>query len=373
MNSTIDPSEAMASPQAWIWAGLDVAKATFEAALWLPLEPGCTRSLREVPVKGFARTREGAAAFIAWAEQLASSGDELEEPAPPRIRAVMEATGRYSLELAAWLLIQRPTLGPAIINPKTAADFTASLALRNKTDKTDARALARYGVERCPACFEPPSQEHAELRELSRYRQELIGLRVAEQNRASEASASKLVAQLQHSNIGHFNRQIERIEKKMDQVLEKLPELKADAKTLDSIYGIGWISAVDIVAELGDLRHFGHGRQLTAFAGLSPRNFDSGQSVHKQPRMCKRGSSHVRRILFMPSLAVIRGDSDLADLYRRLLKAGKKKKSALGAVMRKLLTVMRAILISGKKYQSHFTKTCGKPVQNPVNIPEVST
>lgn len=101
-------------------------------------------------------------------------------------------------------------------------------------------------------------------------------------------------------------------------------------------------------------------RQLTAFAGVSPRHEESGTSVRKRTRMSKQGSSRIRRTLYMSAMTVIRGDSDLADFYHRLLDEKKTEMAALGAVMRKLLVVMRAILISGEPYVKHYRK----PVHN---------
>jgi len=349
MNSTTYPAEAIGKPL--VWAGLDVASETFEAALWLTLAATASRSQRQIPVRGFARTPEGIEQFLAWADALLA---EAADPEAPMLRVVMEATGKYSLELAIWLIARRPSLAPAIINPETAAHFAKSLSLRAKTDKTDARALARYGAERHPASYDPPSPAQAELRELSRYRQTLVESRDAEKARAREGAASALVRRQQQARIRRFERDIERLEREMIKVLEKLPNLKRDAAQLDGIYGVGLIVAVTVLAELGDLRRFEQGRTLTAFGGIAPRKGDSGKSVHQQAHMCKKGSAHVRRALYMAAMTVIRGDNDLADLYHRLVAKGNKRMSALGAVMRKMLLVMRAILISGEPYQRHY-------------------
>lgn len=351
MNNTIPTTEAIGKPR--VWAGLDVASESFEAALWRPLEPATTRNQRQIPVRGFPRTPEGITQFLAWADALLVEADDPPE-STPALRVVMEATGKYSLELAVWLIARRPALAPAIINPETAAHFAKSLSLRNKTDKTDARALARYGAERNPAPYDPPSPAQAELRDLSRYRQRLVEGRDAEKARAREGSASALVRRQQQTRIRRFERDIERIEKQMQKVLEKLPDVKRDAEQLDGIYGVGLIVAATVLAELGDLRRFEQGRTLTAFGGISPRKADSGKSVHKKAHLCKKGSAHVRRVLYLAAMTAIRGDNDLADLYRRLIAKGSKKMSALGAVMRKLLLVMRAVLISGQPYQRHY-------------------
>lgn len=335
------------------WVGCDVAKATFDAALWTAREGLEPRTMKDIPVETFERSPEGVRQFLAWAGETTG-----EEQGP--MRAVMEATGKYSAELAVWMIGERCTLSPAIINPETARRFAQSLALRNKTDRTDARALARYGAERRPAAFEPPTPELAELRDLSRHRQAVIEIRVAEENRAQEPTASPLVRKMLKRHIAQLRRDEKTIEEEMKKVLEKSPDLQRDAKLLRTVYGVGLVTMTSVLAELGDLRRFRRARQLTSFAGASPSRQESGTSVRRTTRMSKKGSSRIRKALYMAAMTAIRTDSDLADFYHRLLAQNKTKMAALGAVMRKLLVVMRAVVISGQPYQKHYRR----PVHN---------
>ncbi len=332
-----------------VWAGCDVAKDTFDAALWLPCESEEPRAMKEVPVKTFERSEEGVRGCIAWLDAMVDGCEE-------SCRVVMEATGKYSTQLAVWMLAQRDSLSPAIVNPETTCRFAQSLAGRNKTDRTAARALARYGTERPPAPYVPLSPELAELRDLSRYRQAVIQIRVAEENRAKESYESPGVRRLLKERIARFHRDEKKIEVEMAKVLKKSPELDRDAKHLQTVYGVGFITATSILAELGDLRRFATARQMTAFAGVCPRNEVSGTSVHKKPRMSKKGPSRVRKALYMAAMTAIGTDSELADCYERLLDQKKTKMAALGAIMRKILIVMRAILISGEPYRKRYRK-----------------
>ena len=129
-------------------------------------------------------------------------------------------------------------------------------------------------------------------------------------------------------------------------------ELKRDVTLLTSIYGVAFINATTILAELGDLRRFALGRQLTAFAGMSPRHRDSGSSVHGRSRLCKQGNPRVRQSLYLSAMVAIRGNNQFRQTYLRLLDEGKAKMVALAAIMRKLLVLMRAILINGQAYQA---------------------
>ena len=101
--------------------------------------------------------------------------------------------------------------------------------------------------------------------------------------------------------------------------------------------------ATTVLVEMGDLRRFTRSRQLTAFAGLSPKRKESGTSVHGKTRMCKQGSGRVRAELYMAAGCAARFNPDMKATYENLLAHGKEKRAALGAVMRKLLVLMRAV------------------------------
>ena len=363
---TIPETPQNATKNMLAWCGTDVGKETFDAALKMPGEEGHPYTMKDIPVKTFERSPKGVQELLVWLDTLLKPY-ALETGMHPHVRVVMESTGKYSTELAIWMIVARPSLSPAIINPERAKAFTRSLGLRNKTDPTDARALALYGYERRPVAYEPLSKEMAELRSLSRHRQTVIEMRVAEQNRLDEMHDSALVRHMIQRHVNQMLRDEKRIEDAMRKILEKIPEVKRDAEILESIYGIGFITAVVVLAELGDLRRFETGRQLSAFAGLSPCRNESGKNIYKKTKMSKKGNSRVRKALYMPAMCVIRGDNDLADSYRRLVAEGKSKKAALGVVMRKMLILMRAVLISGEPYQKHYRKSWEKTVEKKLN------
>jgi transposase len=360
MNSATAPESVatdIASPTAW--GGCDVGDDTFDAGLWFPLAEGRQREMKDVPVETFPRTPEGVAAFLVWADALI---DRHAAAGGPRclLRVVMEATGSYSLQLSVWMLAARPSLAPAIINPKKARKYIDSLGMRNKTDRGDARGLSRYGAERCPVAYEPLTPEQAELRSLSRYRHSVIEMRVAEENRLRDPIESPWVRKTIEKRIKALRKEEKALEEEMKKVLAKASDLKRDCDLIDTVYGVGFITAVTVIAELGDLRRFMRARQLTAFSGLTTRMEHSGTSVHRPGHLCKFGSDWVRRALYMPAMVAIGGDTDLAAFYKALIARGKSKMSALGAVMRKMLVVMRAVVISGKPYEKHHVSACGK-------------
>ena len=347
------------------WVGLDVSKGTFDAALALSDQRFPSTPLRMLPWKAFPRTREGVAAFLAW----------LKAQAPKeKVRVIMEATGKYSVELTTWLLAKRPSLGPAIENPKNIKAFIDSLNQRNKTDGLDARGLAFYGVERRPAPYEPLSKARQELRELSRCRDALVAHRTALKNRLREKSSSKIVARMLTRQLRQLNDDIAKLEEQMRRVIDEDEDFKRDFALLNTIAGVGPITAMTVLAEIGDLRRFERARQLTAYAGVTPRNVKSGTSVQGKTHMCKRGNGRVRHALYLSAMATLntKKPNSLSMVYHRLCEEGKAGKASLGAVMRKQLTVMRAILISGKPYDPTF-KGRGKLGGQPAREGAIST
>jgi transposase len=245
------------------------------------------------------------------------------------------------------------------VNPNRTSSFIKSLGVRNKTDRLEARALGFYGMERHPAPYERLSPEQAELRALSRFRDILMRQDVTAQNREDTSSECKTIRRLAQRQDRQRTRDIKAVEERMKEVINGTPELKRAYELFVSIPGVGFVTACVVLAELGDLRRFERARQLSAFAGLSPRNYRSGTSVRAQARMCKSGNKRVRQALYLAAMVAMRQSGHLQDTYKALLKYDKRPMQALGAIMRKLLVLMRAILISGKPYDPHHRR-CGK-------------
>jgi transposase len=327
------------------WVGIDVAKATFDAAFVRHGQKFPATPLACIPARSFERTQAGVEELAKWLETLNEDEDD-----SAATRVIMEATGGYSIELAAWITQQNPEFAPAIAPPRQTAAFLKSLGLRNKTDKIEARALGFYGMERQPPAYQALTPEEANLRELSRCRDFLVQQRVAEHNRFGEMKSASEATKIFRRRLAQIERDIKKLEAELHKCIDALPELSKDIQLLCTIYGVGFITAVTIRLEMGDLRRFNKARQLTAYAGLNPTLRQSGASVNGRPHMNKHGNSRVRQALYLSAMVVIRGDNDLKHTYMRLREQGKSAMSALGAVMRKLLVLMRAILISGRVF-----------------------
>jgi transposase len=243
-------------------------------------------------------------------------------------------------------------LGRGPVNAKHANNYTKSLGLRNKTDDQDARALAGFGQERRPVPWQPPSKAQAELRDMARTRTDLVEARVAMKLRLNDhEKASKQARQSLERTIKTLDKEIEGLEKAIQKHTQQEPTMSRQITLMTSIKGVGIIVAATVLAELGDLRRFVRSRQLTAFAGVNPRVWQSGTSVKARTCMCREGSRRLRAVMFMAAKSAVRFNPDMAKFYANLKAAGKHHMSAMGAVMRKLLVVIRAVIKADREWQ----------------------
>lgn len=322
------------------WLGVDVSKASFDAALPAP-------DWRQAPTRKFARSPEGVGAFVSWARWGL--------PGVP-LGVVMEATGGYSKPLAMWLLAAAPEVQVAIANPRQVKHFALGQGVRNKTDALDARLLARFGATNAPACFQPMPAAYEELQALGRERAALVKARLSAENRDELPSASKVAQQVRHRVLRQLERSIGKLDAAILAHIRQDPDLARDFKLMTSVHGVGPVVASTVMGEIGDLRRFTAHKQLTAYVGLNPVLKESGTSLHPRPHLSKQGNPRVRQVLYMAALTACRGDHDLGDTYRHLIAEGKAPMVALGAVMRKLLVILWAILQSDTPFDPHHAR-----------------
>lgn len=329
-------------PQVWI--GIDVSKNSFDAGLVTKQLPS---AISTIPVQKFESTRQGLKEFFQWLDVFCKNQGIPAQSA----RIVMEATGRYSEDLCLLILEKRSDLEPAIVNPGHSANFQKSMGIHNKTDAVDARVLGIFGRERRPEPFLPRSAPMAKLRELHRLRKNFVDDRVSNELRLSEAKDKSSIRHLK-ALIGNLGKLIQKIEAEIKEILRQNVELGSDVKLLMTIPGVGLLSSISVLAEFGDLRRFRRSRQLASFAGLTPKIRESGTSVRGRAHITKAGNGVVRKNLYMAAMAAIRKESScLSRFFNSLVAAGKSRKSALVAVMRKILILMRAILIGNQPYR----------------------
>ncbi len=220
------------------------------------------------------------------------------------------------------------------------------------------RKVLRVSVPIAPhTAYEPLSADRKGLLELTRLRSYLVNHRTSLKNRNSEKFDIPDVAEIQGAILAVIDAKIDDVDKRIKAYIQERKELLADYNLLYSIRGVALVTAATVLAELGDLRRFEKARQLGAFVGLSPHIIRSGSSVRGRTKMSiNRVIARCGRLYIWRSLSSKSGDSALADSYSRALERGMVGKAALGVVMRKLLMIMRAVLISGEAYEPHHSK-----------------
>ena len=333
--------------KAIIWVGLDVSKLTFDAAF---IEEGfgfSEKSFSKIKSKAFPRTLKGVKQLKAWLAKASPNSSS---------NFIMEATSTYSKELASFLFKTICGCKVSISNAAKTSNFIKSLGLTNKTDKIDAKALAVFGKERSPREYQLPEKIREELCGLIRDRQEFVKQRLAWKNRTSEEIRANGAKSSIKRLITAIERGIKEIEANIKSLITKNIELVQEMELLTSIPGVGLIVAATIMGELGCLKRFKKAKELTSFVGLSPRIIQSGTSVNKRTRLSKRGNRRVRSILYMVAMSSFRWGYFL-NVRERLLKAGKSNMCVMGVIMRKLLVLMRAIIISGEKFSPQLARS----------------
>lgn len=285
---------------------------------------GAPRREREFP-----NTPEGHTALVRW---LGVPGRT--------VRVVMEATGRYGLDVALRLDAEA-AVELMVANPRAVRHFAQALMKRSKNDPIDAGVLREFARRMPFQRWARPSPAALTLHALAHRLESLTEMHAAEKNRLHAAQLSPalppaVVRDLRRS-LRCLERAVDRLTRQEVEVIRQDADLNLRYPLLLSTCGIGPTSAVQILAQLAVLAPELDVRQWVAQAGLDPRQHTSGASVHKPPRISKAGNRHLRRALYMPALVAIRHEPHLRAFYQRLLARGKAKMQALVAVMRKLL------------------------------------
>jgi transposase len=261
----------------------------------------------------------------------------------PRLRAlrptliVLEATG--GLELPALAALGSAGLPVVAVNPRQVRDFARAIGKLAKTDAIDAQVLAHFADAVRPAVRPLPDAATQALAALVTRRRQLVEMLTAEENRRKSAPTA-IRADIQ-AHIAWLRKRLKGVDKELSQAVRTSPLWREQEDVLRSVPGIGPVVSVTLLADLPELGTLGR-KQVAALVGLAPLNRDSG--TWRGKRTIWGGRATVRAALYMAALVGSRRNPVLRDLYMRLLAAGKTKKVALTACMRKLLTIVNALL-----------------------------
>jgi transposase len=250
---------------------------------------------------------------------------------------ILEATGNLEMPLAAALQASR--LPVAVINPRQVRDFARATGVLAKTDRIDARILALFGMQIKPEVRLLPDQKAREMSSLLARRRQLIEMLTAENNRLLQADIS--IRPGIEIHIKWLKEAISAINDDLDQQIQSSSSWLEKDNLLKSVPGVGKVVSTTLLIELPELGTLNR-RKIAALVGVAPLNRDSGTLRGK--RTVWGGRAKLRAVLYMAALVGVRRNPVMATFYERLLKAGKVKKVALVACMRKLLTILNAMM-----------------------------
>lgn len=317
--------------------GIDVSKQRLDCGYYRDLETG------KVKTKAWPNDSGGHQHLIQWAVQ--NLGMAIAD-----ITFVMEATGIYHEALA--YALHDAGAQVVIMNPAQIRDYAKSLAIRSKNDRKDSLVLARFGATQPWRAWQPEPPAIRELRALLARLTAVEKDLQRERNRQEKAQVSVASPQVQQSIqlvTDALEKEKRRLDKLIDDHIDRHPDLKQDVELLESIPGVGPVLSRHMLAVFHS-RTFQSARQMAAYLGVIPVEHTSGTSVRGRPRLSKAGASIVRAKLYMPAVVSLQYNPQAKAMYERLLARGKSKMSAIGAVMRKLVHICFGVLKHQQAY-----------------------
>lgn len=259
---------------------------------------------------------------------------------------VLEATGGFEQVVAAALGASGLPL--AVVNPRQIRDFARALGRLAKTDRLDAEAIALFAERIRPEPRPLPDEAARLLGELVARRRQVIEMIVAEGNRARQLESRRLKKRIERHRTA-LQEELTALDRELDDTIRGTPIWRDAEDLLKSVPGIGNATARTLLADLPELGTLDR-KQIAALVGVAPFNRDSGRMRGR--RTVWGGRAAVRAVLYMAALVASRRNPLIAAFYRRLLDAGKPKKLALVACMRKLLTILNAMLRDHRPWQN---------------------
>ena len=296
------------------FVGIDVSKATLDVAV-----------LGKKSIVQFANSKQGIAKLVRHLKQL-----------KPKL-IVVEATGGY--EEAVVLALFEAGLPVALVSPQRVRQYAKAKGLLAKTDKLDAHILADFGKKIQPRLFVGKSEEHKQLSALVGRRNQLNAMLQAEKNRLRTTSVE--VKSSVKKMIAFLKAELKELEAQIHEFMNSHEEFGEQEKLLRTAKSVGPVTAATLLADLPELGQLDR-KQIAALVGVAPMNRDSGKK--RGYRKTQGGRPDVRRALYMSTLTGIRYNPILKPQYEQLVKRGKEKKVAITACMRKMLTILNAMM-----------------------------
>lgn len=325
--------------------GVDISKKTFDAT-FVNLYEG--QEVKTKEHKKFDNSKDGIVRFSKWCSGLRDKDLDL--------HITMEATGVYYESLAYQMKDKKFTVVHVVL-PNNAKKYFESLNTTVKTDKVDSKLLGFLGVERKLRVFMPMSDIYIALRTLSREKEQLINERTMVMNQKhaethSEHTLKKTIARY-NQRIKYLRKQILMIESDIKKLVDKDERLSEKIKKIETIPGVGFNTIVGIIAETGGFENFTSIKQLVSYSGMDVVIKQSGQ-WRGGSRISKKGNSHIRKLMYMPTLSIIRYSSIFKNNYNRIIEGKEFKMKGVIAMQRKALGLIFTLWKNDTVYDENY-------------------
>ena len=263
-------------------------------------------------------------------------------------RVLIEATGR--LEMAFFCAAHKAGLPVCVCNPARVRNFAKSIGRLAKTDKLDASDLACFGERIQPTITQLKPEKIRLISDLLAVRSQCLEMSTMQKNRLKRMP--KIVQAPIREILNTITEQIAGIDKQLDKLIAEVPEWQERVDQLISAKGVGKVLAYTLLSELPELGQLNR-KQIAALVGVAPMNRDSGRYTGK--RFIRGGRHKVRTVLFVSIMSAIQCHPKIKPMYERMVAAGKPKKVAIVACMRKQLTILNAMVKNGTYWNEKMT------------------
>ena len=308
------------------FVGFDVSKATLDA-----------HSLPDGQIKQFENSEQGLKQCLAWVRTK------------PDCLCVAEATGGFETALAS--LLAGAGVRIAVLNPKHVRDFAKAFGILAKTDRVDARVLALFAEKRRPPVKALPDEMQRQFIDLVDRRAQLVAMRAQEQTRLGLAKSPS--RQSLKAHIAWLSAAIADLDRELTATVQSSELWWVKSKLLSSVPGVGKVTLCTLLARLPELGHLDRAA-IAALVGVAPFKCASGQDRGR--RRIWGGRADVRCALYMAVISAIRWNPTIKSFYDRLIAAGKAKKLAITACIRKLLTILNCMMRTQTPWDPHFAQ-----------------
>ncbi len=325
--------------------GVDISKSTFDVRF---VELYENHEVKYKRYKKFQNSIEGINLFTQWCN------DQLDINF--KLHITMEATGVY-YESLAYTMSEDDRFTVHVVLPNMAKKYFESLNVKNKTDKIDAKNLGLLGIERDLRIFKPRSNIYINLRKLSREKEQLIDERSAIKNQRhaeihSKFSLQKTITRY-NNRIKYIDKQILAVENDIIKIVSKDEYVSNKVNKIKTIPGVNFNTIVGIIAETGGFETFTSIKQLTSYSGMDVRIMESGQWKGRS-RISKKGNSHIRRLLYMPTLCTVRFAQKHKKKYERINEGKTNKMTGVVALQRSLLGLIYTLWKNDTEYNEDY-------------------